>query len=78
MEDLSKLHLTDVSVYTTSHPITAEYISFSKLVIFIKLIYILGYKAILDKFQMVEIIECVFSDRSAIMPAINNKEITRK
>lgn len=63
MKDLnnivSKLNLMDVSVYTALHPIIAGIRIFSGPSSIYQTWSIIGYKAILDKLQMIEIILCV-------------------
>ena len=65
---MSKCNSLGILVNKPLHPMTAEYIffSYSYSLLFIKLGYIFGYKAVLDKLQMVGKIE-------AITPEINNK-----
>ena len=74
------IHQLDlIDIYRLCHSTTAEYTFFSSLPgTFTKIDHILGHKTHLNKFKIIEIIQCVLSDHSEIKLEISNKKIVGK
>ena len=68
-----------IDIYRLLHPTTEEYIFFSSShETFTKITHILGYKTLLSKFKIIQIMQCVLSDHNGIKLEITNKKINEK
>ena len=71
------MDLTDI--FRTFHPKTAEYTFFSSAHgTFFRIDHIVGHRTMLDKFKMIEIIPCIFSDHNAMKLEVNHKKKSGK
>ena len=72
-DTLDQMALTDI--FRTFHPKAAEYIFFSSAHgTFSRIDHIMGHKSALNKYKMIEIIPCIFSDHNAMKLEINHKK----
>jgi exonuclease III len=68
-----------VDVYRTFHPTSTQYTFFSAAHgTFSKIDHILGHKASLSKYKIIEIIPCIQIDYNAIKLELNNKNKDKK
>lgn len=64
-----------INVYRMFYPVTVEYMFCScALRTHAKISHTLSYKTKFNKFERIEVIQCVFSDYNGIKLGINNKE----
>ena len=72
-DTLDQMDLTDI--FRTFHPKAAEYTFFSSANgTFSRIDHILGHKSALNKYKMIEIILCVFSEHNTMKLKINRKK----
>ena len=69
---LNQMDLTDI--FRTFHPKAAEYTFFSVHGTFSTIGHMMGHKAAFNKYKMMGILPCVFSDHNAMKLEINHKK----
>ena len=72
-DTLNQMDLTDI--FRTFHPKAVEYTFFSSAHRMFSITdHILGHKSALDKYKKIEIIPCIFSDRTLVKLEVNHKK----
>ena len=65
-----------INIYRLPHPTTTEETFPSSQGTFINIVHFLDHKTHLNKFERIEIIQCLLSDNNGITLEIRNKKIT--